>query len=156
MTASALSPSVLSSPVPLSGRPLGRLGPFEVGLDGALSPSGASGPVRFAFAWRGRRVQAELGPGRQLRFGIRAFRVPFTAEEAGRRRSVLTAVLALRAGGETNLTAVLSPAHELRLEWQETLEATTATRLVAAATRFVLLVEPYLTLLEEEGAVPPV
>ncbi len=156
MTASACPPFAPSSPVALSSRPLGRLGPFEVGLDGSLSPSGASGPVRFAFAWRGRRVQAELGPGRQLRFGIRAVRIPFTAEEASRRRSALKAVLALRTSGEVNLAAVLSPAHELRLEWQETLEATTATRLVAAATRFILLVQPYLTLLEEEGAVPPV
>lgn len=156
MTASLSPTSVPSVSAPLSSRLLGRLGPFEVGLDGALSPSGASGPVRFAFAWRGRRVQAELGPERQLRFGIRAARVPYTAEEAGRRRSALAAVLALRAGGEAKLSAVLTPAHELRLEWRETLEATTATRLVAAATRFVLLVEPYLTVLEEEGAVPPV
>ncbi|MCS6855375.1 MAG: hypothetical protein NZ523_11575 [Elioraea sp.] len=154
MTAVVSSSAAAPAAAPFSSPVLGRLGPFEVGLDGALSPSGASGPVRFAFAWRGRRVQAELGPERRLRFSIRAARVPYTAEEAGRRRSALAAVFALRAGGEAKLSAVLSPAHELRLEWQETLEATTASRLVAAATRFVLLVRPYLELLEEEGAVP--
>lgn len=140
----------------LSGPVLGRLGPFEVGTDGALSPSGADGPVRFAFVWRGRRVQAELAAERRLRFAIAAARVPYTAEQATRRAAVLTAVLALRAAGEPQPCVVLSPAHEVRLEWQVTLEATTASRLVAAATRFVLLVEPLLELLEEEGALAPV
>ncbi|WP_114377098.1 hypothetical protein [Elioraea thermophila] len=155
MTALPPSPPPVASVPLLSGPVLGRLGPFEVGHDGALSPSGANGPVRFAFLWRERRVQAELAAERRLRLSIPAARVPYTAEQAARRSSVLTAVLALRAGREAELSAVLSPSHEVRLEWRVTLEATTASRLVAAATRFVLAVEPYLQLLEEEGAIPP-
>jgi len=155
MAAALVHAEPAASTAPLPSSVLCRLGPFDVGPDGTLSPSGACGSVRFAFLWRGRRVQAELGPGRRVRFAIAAARIPYTAEQPRRRASALAAVLALRAGGEPNLAAVLTPAHEVRLEEEVTLQATTASNLVAAAVRFVLRAEPYLQLLEEEGAVSP-
>lgn len=129
-----------------------RIGPFHVGLDGQLIPAGTHAPVRFSVRWRGRRIQAELGPSRRLRLSVLAARVPYSAEDAARRAGVLSAFLALRAAAAPALSAMLTAAHELRLEQTTDLEATTASRLVTAVTLFVLLIDPYLDLVEERGA----
>lgn len=129
-----------------------HIGPFHVGLDGQLMPAGTEAPVRFHFRWRGRRIQAELGPLRRLHLSVLAARVPYSAEDAARRPAVLAAFLALRAAVAPSLSAVLTAAHELRLEQTASLEATTASRLVTALTLFVLQVDPYFDLVEEAGA----
>lgn len=139
--------------------PVARLGPFAVDRAGVLHACDPSRPARFGFRWRGRRIQAELDAAARLRLWLVAGHVPFTAEAAAVRPRVFAAVAALQAAPAPAAgqcwRVTLTAAHGVRLEAVERLEAPpTATRLVAAATRFVLGLAPCLDLLEEAGARP--
>jgi hypothetical protein len=133
--------------------PIGRLGPFEVGLDGTIAPADPETAPRFSYRWRGRRIAARLLPRRRIGFSVVAARVPFTAEDAGTRSRLLAAVPALREALPEAWRLRLAPDHAIHLEAEAELGAApTVTRLVTAATLFVLALDPVLDLLEEEGA----
>jgi hypothetical protein len=136
-------------------RPLGRLGPFQVDHSGVLHACDPWRPARFAFRWRGRRVHAELQEDARLRLSVLAGHVPFTAEAAPLRPDVFAAFAALRAEAGERWRVGLTSAHGVVVEAVEELGApATASRLIAAATRFALRLEPCLDLLEEAGARP--
>ena len=133
--------------------PIGRLGPFEVALDGTVAPADPEIAPRFGYRWRGRRIAARLLPGWRIGFSVAAARVPFTAEDAATRSRVLAALPALRAALPGGWRLRLAPDHAIHLEAEAELGAApTVTRIVSAATLFVLALDPLLDLLEEEGA----
>jgi hypothetical protein len=133
--------------------PIGRLGPFTVLADGTISPAEPELAPRFGYRWRGRRIAARLLPGARIGFSVGLARVPFTAEDAAARRRLLESLPALRSALAEGWRLSLSPDHGIHLEAEAELGgAPTATRLVTAATLFVLALDPVLDLLEEEGA----
>lgn len=136
-------------------RELGRLGPFLVDAEGALVVRDPARPVGFGFRWRGRRVRAELGTDARLRLSVLAAHVPFTAEAASLRPGVFAALAALRVAPDETWRIGLTPGHGVLIEAVEEFGApATASRVVAAATRFALRLAPCLDLLEEAGARP--
>lgn len=136
-------------------RELGRLGPFLVDAEGTLVVCDPARPVGFGFRWRGRRVRAELGLDARLKLAVLAAHVPFTAEAAPLRPGVFAALAALREEAGASWRIALTPGHGVLIEAVEELGTpATASRVVAAATRFALRLAPCLDLLEEAGARP--
>lgn len=132
---------------------IGRLGPFAVSLDGTLQPNDPEVAPRFGFRWRGRRIAARMLAGWQVEFDVIAAHVPFTAESSNARPRVLAAVAALREALPPGWRLRLTPDHAVHLETTAPLGGpATATKLVSAATSFVLALAPCLDLLEDEGA----
>ncbi|WP_291295796.1 hypothetical protein [Elioraea sp.] len=132
---------------------IGKLGPFAVSLDGTLEPNDPEIAPRFGFRWRGRRVAARMLAGWQVEFDVIAAHVPFTAESTSARPRVLAAVAALRDGLPPGWRLRLAPDHSVHLETVAPLGGpATATKLVTAATTFVLALAPCLDLLDDEGA----
>lgn len=138
-----------------AARELGRIGPFLVDRDGVLLACDASRPAGFGFRWRGRRIRAELCADARLRLSVLAGHVPFTAEAAPLRPGVFAALAALRAEADAGWQVALTPGHGVVVEVVEDLGApATVSRLIVAATRFVLRLAPCLDLLDEAGARP--
>jgi hypothetical protein len=134
---------------------LGRLGPFLVDRDGVLHACDPARPAGFGFRWRGRRIRAELQADARLRLSVLAGHVPFTAEAAPLRPGVFAALAALRAEADEGWRVGLTPGHGVLVEAVEDLGApATVSRLIAAATRFVLRLAPCLDLLDEVGTRP--
>lgn len=132
---------------------IGKLGPFAVSLDGTLHPNDPEVAPRFGFRWRGRRIVARMLAGWQVEFDVVAAHVPFTAESSAARPRVLSAVAALRDTLPAGWRLRLSPDHAVHVETVASLGGpATATKLVSAATGFVLALAPCLDLLEDEGA----
>ncbi|WP_439580562.1 hypothetical protein [Elioraea sp.] len=139
----------------ISTRALGRFGPFLVDAAGVLHAADRSRPVGFGFRWRGRRVRAELHDDARLSLSVVAAHVPFTAEAAALRPGVFAALAALRVEGDEDWRIALTPGHAVVVAAVEHLGApATASRLIAAATRFVLRLAPCLDLLDDAGARP--
>lgn len=134
---------------------IGRLGPFVVALDGTLWPADPAIAPGFGFRWRGRRVAARLLPEHKVGFSVLAARVPFTAEDAASRPRVLATAAAMREALPEAWRLALTPDHAIRLTAETDLELPpTATRLVTAATLFVLALDPLIDALEDAGARP--
>lgn len=132
---------------------IGRLGPFDVAIDGTLAARDVADRPSFGFRWRGRRIAACLDEERRVVFSVLAAHVPFTAESAEARPRVIAAVAALRNALPRGWRLRLTPDHGVHLETAALLGSPpTARRLVAAATEFVLALDPCLDLLEEQGA----
>jgi len=130
------------------------LGPFAVARDGTLFPAAPERAPGFGFRWRGRRIAARLLPG-SVGFSVVAAHVPFTAENPALRTQAIAAVAGLRALLPEGWGLRLTPDHAIHIEAEAPLgRPPTATRLVAAATGFVLALAPIVALLEEEGARP--
>jgi len=141
---------------PEAGLPatIGRLGPFAVARDGTLFPAATERAPGFGFRWRGRRIAARLLPGR-VGFAVVAAHVPFTAENPALRTRVIAAVAGLRGLLPEGWGLRLTPDHAIHIQAEAPLDRPpTATRLVAAATGFLLALAPIVALLEEEGARP--
>ncbi len=132
---------------------IGRLGPFDVALDGTLSARDGAEAPSFGFRWRDRRIAARFIDGRRVAFSVVAGHVPFTAESAEARPRVIAAVAALRDSLPKGWRLRLTPDHAVHLETEALLGSPpTASRLVSAAAELALTLDPCLDLLEEEGA----
>jgi hypothetical protein len=146
----AISAMAATAAAPIT---IGKLGPFAVGFDGTLHPNDPENAPRFGFRWRGRRIAARILAGWQVEFDVIAGHVPFTAECSASRPRVLSAVAALRDGLPAGWRLRLTPDHAVHVETVADLGGpATATKLVSAATGFVLALAPCLELLEDEGA----
>lgn len=133
--------------------PIGRLGPFEVALDGTISPADPAIAPGFGYRWRGRRIAARILPGWRVGLSVVAARVPFTAEDAEARARVLAAVSALREALPSAWRVGLAADHAIQLATETELDhPPKVTGLVTAATQFALALDPVIDLLEEAGA----
>lgn len=130
-----------------------QLGPFVIDNDGWLHPRAPGVEPDFAFRSGPIAVQARLVEWRALRMSATLGRVPFTAEDREARSRVFAALVAARGRMEDRLRLRLDPNHAIRVETLRPLaRPISATALLATATGFVLVLNPILRLLEENGA----
>ena len=125
-----------------------RHGPFLVDGEGSLHPDGRPA---LRFAWRGRRCEARVMPGR-VALSVAAGAVPYTAEKQARRRGALAELTRLPAALPAGWHLRILPSHRLRLETEQKLpDPSGAAALVSAMVRFALQLDPYLDRLEAAG-----
>ncbi len=129
-----------------------ELGRFAVTPDGTLTPRRAPDPPSLRFAWRGRPCQARFDPG-AIRLAADAARIPSTADRAADRPRAFAALAELPRRLPDGWQARLLPDHRIRIEAEAPMDSpSNATALVAALVRFALALDPYLDVLEAEGA----
>jgi hypothetical protein len=128
------------------------LGRFAVAPDGALTARHPPEAPALRFAWRGRPCQARCDPG-AIRLAADVARIPSTADRAADRPRSFAAVAALPRRLPDGWQARLLPDHRIRIETEAPMDSpSNATALVAALVRFALALDPYLDVLEAEGA----
>lgn len=128
-----------------------RLGPFMVDAEGLLTPSELPPAPAFRFHWRGRKLEAELSPGR-LSVSVRLGRVPSTLGGAALRPSAFAMLRGLPGTLPPPWRLGLRPDHQVALTWSAPLAMpVSATGLITGLTRFLLDLRPYLDLLEDAG-----
>lgn len=131
------------------------LGPFQVDSDGRLSPMSPETFPAFNVTWMGRQICATMNDagGGGLALGVVAGRVPSTAGAINdRRREILGVLARLPALLPRDWTAKLQADHRVVLASQVTITIpSTVTELVTALTMFLLILGPYLELLDGTG-----
>jgi hypothetical protein len=145
----------LHTPIPL--------GPFLIDAEGRLAPRADDAFPAFTFRWRGRSVHASLShvdpqDGR-LKLQAVLGRVPSTAEnrKTAPRPTSFASLRAVRRDLPEDWTMRLLPDHSALLEAEAAIPLPiTATGLVTELTRFLLVLAPYLDLLDETGVTAPV
>jgi hypothetical protein len=140
-----------------------KLGPFMVDPEGRLSPGEPGGAPAFLFRWRDRVVRARLlqanSAAGQLALQSTLGRVRSTAntpDETLRPRSF--AVLGwLPRSVPPEWRVRLLADHRVWLEIETPIALPiTAAALITEITRFLLMLSPYLDLLDEVGLTPPI
>ena len=138
------------------------LGPFSVDAAGRLAPRDPAALPAFVFRWRGRLIRARLGQSvpqhGQLVLLTVLSRVPSTADATGPgpRGSSFAAMHLLRRHIPSGWRLTLLPDHRVLLEADaEIALPITASGLLVELTCFLLVLAPYLDLLESLGMVAP-
>ena len=132
------------------------LGPFCVDAGGRLSPAHEHVSPGFSVRWRGRLVHARLdqGIGRDGRLHLRSSlgRIPSTASDPVTRAGCFTMLRSLLCALPEAWGARLLPDHQPQLEVEFTVALPiTVTNLVVELTLFLLLLSPYLDLMDRAG-----
>lgn len=128
-----------------------RVGPFMVDASGRLTPWELLHPPGFHFAWRNRRMQAELADG-LLSVTAWLGRVPSTLGGEAMRPPVFDTLRDLPPALAPPWRVRVLPDHQVALDWSAPLEQPVlATALITGLTCFLLELGPYLDLLEEVG-----
>lgn len=129
-----------------------ELGRFAVAPDGRLTPRPPPERPALRFAWRGRACEAHFNPD-AIRLTADAARIPSTADRPADRPRAFAAVAGLAGHLPQGWRARLLPDHRIRIEAEAPLDTpSNATALVTALVRFALSLDPYLDVLEAEGA----
>jgi hypothetical protein len=132
------------------------LGPFSVDAEGRLSPAREGVSPGFSVRWRGRVVHARLeqSAGHDGRLHVRSSmgRIPSTASDPVTRVACFTMLRSLLSALPNAWGARLLPDHQPQLE-VETIVALpiTVTNLVAELTLFLIVLSPYLDLMDQAG-----
>jgi hypothetical protein len=132
------------------------LGPFSVDAEGRLSPARPAVSPGFSVRWRGRIVHARLEQciGHDGRLHIRSSlgRIPSTASDPITRIGCFTMLRSLVGALPPDWSARLLPDHQPELE-VETIVALpiTVTNLVVELTLFLIVLSPYLDLMDRAG-----
>jgi hypothetical protein len=132
------------------------LGPFSVDAEGRLSPAQQSVSAGFSVRWRGRVVLARLeqSAGCDGRLHIRSSlgRIPSTASDPVTRVACFTVLRSLLSALPPTWGARLLPDHQPQLEVESTVTLPiTVTSLVVELTLFLLVLSPYLDLMDRAG-----
>jgi hypothetical protein len=134
------------------------LGPFTVDEQGRLTPRDNAAFPAFNFLWRGRSVRAFMPPSdpRDGRLKLQTIlgRVPSTAggDLTGQRLQSFASLRTVRRGLPEEWEIHLRPNHSAMLEAVTQIALPiTAIGLVTEMTRFLLILAPYLDLLDEGG-----
>lgn len=134
-----------------------QLGPFTIDGQGHIAPRHPEQRATFSFSWRARALHARLSGG-ELELEAVAGRVPSTGQAAAgsHERSLILAFLPrLPALLPAEWRAILAPDHRLLMFSIITLsEPPVITDLLAAITRRLIALAPYLDVLEEAGLRP--
>lgn len=138
------------------------LGPFRVDAEGGLVPIEPGAPPCFTCRWRDRLIHAVLvpddPPDRCLRLRARLGRMPSSARpaEAARRGPGFALLRELHAILPAAWQVGLAPDHGVLLEATRAVATPiTATGLVSEVTCFLLMLAPYLDVLDEAGLAVP-
>jgi hypothetical protein len=132
------------------------LGPFSVDAEGRLSPARPGVSPGFSVRWRGRVVHARLeqnaAQGGRLHIRSSLGRIPSTASDPVTRAACFTMLRSLLSALPHAWCARLLPDHQPELE-VETVVALpiTVTNLVAELTLFLIILCPYLDLMDRAG-----
>lgn len=132
------------------------LGPFSVDAEGRLSPARPGISPGFSVRWRGRVVHARLeqSAGCDGRLHLRSSlgRIPSTASDPATRVACLRILRGVLNALPQAWSARLLPDHQPLLE-VETIVALpiTVTNLVVELTIFLIVLSPYLDLVDRAG-----
>lgn len=135
------------------------LGPFSVDAEGRLSPAHEGISPGFSVQWRGRVVHADLEQSvdRDGRLHIRCSlgRIPSTASDPVTRVACFTALRNVLSALPHAWGARLLPDHQPQLEVESVvILPITVTNLVVELTLFLLVLSPYLDLMDRAGVRP--
>jgi hypothetical protein len=132
------------------------LGPFSVDAEGRLSPARQDVSPGFSVRWRGRVVhaclmQSNAGEG-QLVIHTTLGRIPSTASDPAIRIACFSMLRSLLNALPAAWSVRLLPDHQPRLEVESVVSLPiTVTNLVADLAVFLLLLSPYLDLMDQAG-----
>ena len=132
------------------------LGPFSVDATGRLSPASDDVSPGFSIRWRGRAVHArllreEFSDGR-LYIQSSLGRIPSTASDPATRLTCLAMLRSLLSALPETWAARLPPDHQPRLEVESIVTLPiTVTSLVTELALFLLILSPYLDLMDQAG-----
>jgi hypothetical protein len=132
------------------------LGPFSVDATGRLYPVRPDVSPSFSIRWRGRVVHARLVQN-DARDGLLYIqsslgRIPSTASDPATRAACFTMLRSLLSALPETWTARLLPDHQPQLEVETTVTLPiTVTNLVTELASFLLLLSPYLDLMDQAG-----
>ncbi len=132
------------------------LGPFSVDAAGRLSPARPGVSPGFSVRWRGRVVHARLeqSAGQDGRLHIRSSlgRIPSTASDPVVRAACFAMLRSLLGALPHAWCARLLPDHQPQLEVEAMVTLPiTVTNLVAELTLFLIVLSPYLDLMDRAG-----
>ena len=134
------------------------LGPFLVDATGRLRPRRPDSTPGSTVRWRGQLLRARLHDG-MLAIEATLGRVPSSAGGSagrpGQRERTFAALRALPASLPPCWRLCVAPDHRVRIEAEQTMETPpTAVQLVPEVTRFLLLLDPMLSRLDDAGMAP--
>jgi hypothetical protein len=132
------------------------LGPFSVDSEGRLAPAQHDVSAGFSVRWHGRVVHAHLvgteGLDGHLLIQSRLGRIPSTASDPAIRVACFTMLRDLLDDLPTTWTVRLPPDHQPQLEVEATVGLPiTVTNLVTELALFLLVLSPYLDLMDQAG-----
>jgi hypothetical protein len=132
------------------------LGPFSVDSEGRLAPTHHDVSPGFSIRWRGRVVHARLlrSDPRYGRLYIQSSlgRIPSTASDPTSRLACLAMLRNLLGALPEDWTARLLPDHQPQLEVENVVTLPiTVINLVTELTLFLLILSPYLDLMDQAG-----
>lgn len=132
------------------------LGPFSVDSEGRLSPARPGISPGFSVRWRGRVVHARLeqcvGHDGCLHIRSSLGRIPSTASDPVTRVGCITMLRSLLNALPPAWSARLLPDHQPQLEVETSVDLPiTVTNLVAELTLFLIILSPYLDLMDRAG-----
>jgi hypothetical protein len=132
------------------------LGPFSVDRHGRLSPASHDISPGFSIQWRRRVVHARLAQRDSqcghLAIQSRLGRIPSSASDPATRLACFTMLQNLLYALPRAWTMRLLPDHQPQLNWETCVSLPiTATNLVTELTIFLLLLSPYLDLMDKAG-----
>lgn len=132
------------------------LGPFSVDAEGRLSPARPGISPGFSVRWRGRVVHARLEQciEHDGRLYIRSSRgrIPSTASDPVTRLGCFTMLRSLLSALPPAWSARLLPDHQPELEVEAIVALPiTVTNLVAELALFLIVLSPYLDLMDRAG-----
>jgi hypothetical protein len=135
------------------------LGPFSVDHEGRLSPADPGVPPGFSVRWRGRIVHARLEQsvdrGGILHIRSSLGRIPSSASDPATRVACFTVLRGLLSALPRDWVARLLPDHQPQLEVEAVVGLPiTVTNLVVELTLFLLILSPYLDLVDRAGFQP--
>jgi hypothetical protein len=132
------------------------LGPFSVDAEGRLSPAHEDVSPGFSIQWRRRVVHARLvqteSRDSHLVIQSRLGRIPSTASDPATRVACLSVLRVLLGVLPKTWIVRLLPDHQPRLEVETVVSLPiTVTNLVTELALFLLVLSPYLDLLDRAG-----
>jgi hypothetical protein len=135
------------------------LGPFSVDAEGRLSPARQDISPGFSVRWRGRVIHARLfqGDPRDGRLYIQCSlgRIPSTASDPATRLACFAMLRNLLIALPETWSARLLPDHQPQLEVETSVNLPiTINNLVTELTLFLLILAPYLDLMDQVGVGP--
>jgi hypothetical protein len=136
-----------------------KLGPFSVDGEGRLSPADRGVAPGFSVRWRGRVVHARLEQcaDRDGLLHIRSSlgRIPSSASDPAARVACFTVVRALLGALPRDWMGQLLPDHQPQLKVEAVVDLPiTVTNLVVELALFLLILSPYLDLVDRVGFLP--
>jgi hypothetical protein len=132
------------------------LGPFAVDSEGRISPARLDVSPGFSVRWRGRVVHAQLagsdsGDGR-LHIQSSLGRIPSTASNPAARAACIAMLRNVLRALPPDWSVRLLPDHQPQLELETVIVLPiTVTNLVTELTLFLLVLSPYLELMDQAG-----